>query len=318
VNAGDQVKATLVNRLPAETSVHWHGIALRNNADGVPHVTQAPIAAGAEYTYQFTAAHPGTYWFHPHIGTQLDRGLYAPLIVQDPHEPLVYDDEWVVVLDDWPVRDPDDILAELRKGMMGGGMHAMRSSVLLGGDAGDVDYPFYVLNGRTAADPQVYQAKPGQRVRIRFINAGADTAFRVAIGGHVMTVTHTDGFPVAPIDTDALLIGMGERYDVLITLGDGVFPVVAVAEGKGASAFGLIRTGAGAPPTAAVRLPGLQRRIAATRQMSPLRPWRSRNRATLVRLELTGMMGYDWGFNGRRFRPPPSHRRGQRGRRPGQ
>lgn len=101
VNAGDQVKATLANRLPQETSVHWHGIALRNDADGVPHVTQQPIQPGAEFTYQFTAKHPGTYWFHPHTGTQLDRGMYAPLIVEDPHEPLSYDDEWIVVLDDW-------------------------------------------------------------------------------------------------------------------------------------------------------------------------------------------------------------------------
>jgi len=78
VKAGEVVRAALTNRLPQETTIHWHGLALRNDADGVPRVTQKTVAAGAEHLYEFTAAHPGTYWFHPHQGTQLDRGLYAP------------------------------------------------------------------------------------------------------------------------------------------------------------------------------------------------------------------------------------------------
>ncbi len=311
VRAGEQVQATLTNRLPTHTSIHWHGVALRNDADGVPGITQQPIQAGSEYTYLFTAAHPGTYWLHPHTGTQLDRGLYAPLIVEDPREPLSYDDEWIVVLDDWLDRDPDEVLGELRRGMMGGGMmhggdmHAgMAASVLLGGDAGDVQYAAFLLNGRTAADPQVYQGKAGQRVRIRFINAGADTAFRVALGGHPMTVTHTDGFPVQPVETDAVLIGMGERYDVIVTLADGVFPLVALAEGKNATALALVRTAAGQAPAATVRPAELDRRIVSYRQLRPVDavklPARQPDRT--IRLELTGsMMAYDWGFNGRRF-----------------
>ncbi len=93
--------------------------------------------------------------------------------------------------------------------------------------------------------PPRSRSKPGQRVRIRIINAGSDTAFRVALAGHRMTVTHTDGFPVRPIDVDALLVGMGERYDVIVTAGDGVFPLVALAEGKDAVARALLSTGAG-------------------------------------------------------------------------
>lgn len=306
VKAGEQIKATLTNGLPTETTVHWHGIALRNDADGVPHVTQAPISPGAQFVYQFTIPQPGTYWFHPHSGMQLDRGLYAPLIVEDPHEPLSYDDEWIVVLDDWSERDPDAILAELRgggMGMMGGGM-GMAMSSLLGGDAGDVSYPSFLLNGRATTDPVTYQGKPGTRVRIRFINAGADTAFRVALGGHSMTVTHTDGSPVVPVDTDALLIGMGERYDVLVTLGSGVFPLLALAEGKGAAAFALVRTASGAAPQPTVRLPELDRRIVTYSQLRPADAVRLAGRSPdrTIRLDLTGaMMSYDWGFNGKRF-----------------
>jgi FtsP/CotA-like multicopper oxidase with cupredoxin domain len=211
VRAGEQVRATVTNNLPQSTSVHWHGIALRNDADGVPDVTQPPIALGTSYTYQFTADRPGTYWLHPHSGTQLDRGLYAPLIVEDPTEAGSHDTEWVVVLDDFLDADPDAQLNTLRKGMAGGMMTDHATSVLLGGDAGDVSYPHFLLNGRVPAAPHTLTARPGQRLRLRLINAGADTAFRVALGGHHMRITHTDGYPVRPVDTDALLIGMGER-----------------------------------------------------------------------------------------------------------
>ncbi len=314
IRAGEVLRATLTNRLPTDTRVHWHGVALRNDADGVPGLTQRPIAAGADHVYQFTVPHPGTYWFHPHVGPQLDRGLYAPLIVDDPREPLAYDEEWVLVLDDWldgVSASPDDVLAELRQGMgqmMGEGGHMMMgaTSVLLGGDAGDVRYPHFLLNGRLSAAPATLQARPGSRVRLRIINAGGDTAFRLALGGHRMQVTHTDGFPVRPIETDALLIGMGERYDALVTLADGVFPLVALAEGKGASAFGLVRTGSGAAPAATVRPPELDRRIVAYRQLKPADAVRLSDRQPdrMLTLKLTGgMMAYDWGFNGRAHDP---------------
>lgn len=121
-------------------------------------------------------------------------------------------------------------------------------SDLLGGDAGDISYPYYLINGRIPTAPTSFAAKPGQRIRIRFINAGSDTTFRVALAGHSMTVTHTDGYPVVPRPVDALLIGMAERYDVTVTAADGVFPLVALAEGKAALARALLTTGSGTPP----------------------------------------------------------------------
>ena len=314
LKAGEVLRASVHNGLPTDTSVHWHGVALRNNADGVPPMTQQPIAAGSQFRYQFTAPDPGTYWLHPHVGPQLDRGLYAPLIVEDPAEPLSYDDEWVVVLDDWidgVGGTPDEVLAELRQGMggmHGGGGHMMMgaTSALLGGDAGDVAYPHYLINGRLPSAPAVYQGRAGSRLRLRLINAGSDTAFRVALGGHVMRVTHTDGFPVEPIDTDALLIGMGERYDALVTLADGVFPLVAVAEGKDAAAFALVRTGSGSAPAPVVRPKELNGRIVAYRQLRPAEAARlpGREPTRNVVLKLTGgMMAYDWGINGKPFDP---------------
>jgi FtsP/CotA-like multicopper oxidase with cupredoxin domain len=135
------------------------------------------------------------------------------------------------------------------------------TSDLLGGDAGDIAYPYYLINGRIPAAPTTFNAKPGQRIRIRFINTGSDTAFRVALDGHSMTVTHTDGYPVVPTQVDALLIGMAERYDVIVTAADGVFPMVAAAEGKNAVARALLVTGSGSQPDPQFRPAELTKRV---------------------------------------------------------
>lgn len=375
LTAGDTLALTLANHLPEATSLHWHGLALRNDMDGVPGLTQKAVKPGAEFTYRFAVPHPGTYWFHPHSGTQQDRGLYAPLIVEDPKEPLRYDKEWVVVLDDWvdgvDGSTPDAVLAELSKGMgghdMGGdseegggsggdgmdhGGHDMSGmalrmaatpnpsaspspsatpsaptsgasaspppsrmmmgakSDLLGGDAGDVAYPHYLINGRTPDAPSSFKARPGDRIRLRIINAGGDTAFRVALGGHAMTVTHTDGFPVEHARTDALLLGMGERYDVLVTAKDGVFPLTAAAEGKKAAALAVLRTGGGRAPAPSTRPKELKGRLLTADKLRAARsvaiPSRKPDRT--IRLRLTGGMAkYDWAFDRTPYSPDRRH-----------
>ena len=336
VTAGDVLRARVRNALPAETSVHWHGVALRNDMDGVPGLTQSPIGPGAEFVYEFTVPDPGTYFFHPHVGVQTDHGLYAPLVVEDPQEPGAYDVDQVVVLDDWTDgvgEDPDTILRQLLTGGhgmggmsgMGMGMRGMSGSqgtseqYPLGRDTGDVLYPFYLANGRIPTAPRVIRANPGQRMRLRLVNAGSDTAFRVVIGGHRMTVTHTDGFPVRPVDVDTLLVAMGERYDVTMTLGDGVFPLVASAEGKDGQALLLLRTGSGKAPAPNVRPRELSGRLL---QLSDLRatdgvalPTRSPDRTLPVRLG-GGMMTYRWTINARTFddMQPLRLRQGERAR----
>ncbi len=105
-------------------------------------------------------------------------------------------------------------------GMGSGGMGGMSGG-------GDVVYPHYLVNGRVPADPDVLRARPGDRIRLRVVNAASDTVFRLSLAGHRLTVTHSDGWPVQPVEGDALLIAMGERYDLLVTLGDGAFPLTA-------------------------------------------------------------------------------------------
>jgi FtsP/CotA-like multicopper oxidase with cupredoxin domain len=192
-------------------------------------------------------------------------------------------------------------------GMMGGGMGMMgqgEGSPALGGPGGQIDYPLYLLNGHPPADPPTICAKPGQRLRLRVVNAAAETAFRVALGGHRLTVTHTDGLPVAPVTVDALLLGMGERCDALVRLQDGAFPLVALAEGKAGRALGVVRTGQGSPPAAEAHPGELGGRLAAMAELGPDRrvtlPDRRPDRSHQLLLS-GGMMGPQWTINGRTF-----------------
>lgn len=339
VTAGDVLDLTLANRLPATTTLHSHGVRLRCDMDGVPDLTQRAIDSGSDFRYRFTVAHPGTYLLHSHVGMQPDRALYAPLVVDDPKEPLSYDHEWVVVLDDWldgvQGSTPEGVLGQLKPGgaMDMGGMamgpgHASHSpghpakghpsasaksagpnrvlhdshSRMLNGEGGSVAYPHYLVNGHLPADPSVFRCRPGDRVRLRIINAGSETAFRVALGGHKMTVTHTDGYPVKHKETDALLIGMAERYDVLITAKNGLFPLVALPEGKKGRALAVLRTDKGTRnlPTGDVRPDELEGNTVPARRLLPQESvaLSDRHPDREVRIRITGTMAkFDWGFD---------------------
>ncbi|UGT70919.1 multicopper oxidase family protein [Nocardia gipuzkoensis] len=328
---GEVLRADFTNALPAPSTIHWHGIALRNDMDGAPGVTQPEIASGGNYRYEFSVPDAGTYFFHPHVGVQLDRGLYAPLIIEDPADGKDYDVEAVVVLDDWldgvDGRDPDKELQRLReKGMSGmdmgggmdhGGMDMGGSTSMsmptdpnqpLGSDVGDVIYPYYLINGRLGTDPVTFAGRPGQRMRLRIINAAGDTAFRVAVGGHRLRITHTDGFPVQPQPADSVLISMGERYDAIIDLADGIFPLVAVPEGKsGPQGFALIRTGGGTPPRADVRPAELAAPPVTAERLTAAESVRLPSRKPNKTLDVTlgsDEKKYIWTINGKEF---PDH-----------
>jgi FtsP/CotA-like multicopper oxidase with cupredoxin domain len=313
--AGDLIEATFVNELTTGNTLHWHGIALRNDMDGVHDLTQMSVEPSGRFTYRFTVPDAGTYWFHPHMGLELDRGLYAPLIVEDPNDPVASDVDVTLMLDDWLDgygRTQEEVLAELQSsgghsghmgdmGNMGGGMGSM-----MGGLTGDVSYPLHVINGRAPSERETIDAKPGQRVRIRLINAGSDTAYRVAVGGHRLTVTHADGFPVNPVEVDNVVLGMGERYDVVVTVGSGSFPIVAVPEGKtDAAGEAILRTSSTATaPTVGSRPSELSGReleygdLVATDTVRL--PSRDPDRSTTIHLTANSY-GYVHGIDGKSF-----------------
>ncbi len=173
VRAGDELTVRFRNQLVDPTVVHWHGLAIRNDMDGVPGLTQDPIGAGEDFTYRFVVPDPGTYWFHPHMGLDLDRGMYAAIIVDDPNEAGDYDAEEILIFDDWidgiDGGSPTKVLADLQAagGMAHGGMAAMSEGSDASGRGmgmnafGDVDYPLHLINGRA---PRIRSRSVLQRV----------------------------------------------------------------------------------------------------------------------------------------------------------
>ena len=313
--SGDELKIRLRNDMDTSTTVHWHGLALRNDMDGVPGVTQRSVKASAEFEYAFTAPDPGTYWYHPHVGTQLDTGLYGPLIIDDPADPGDFDVEAILMLDDWTDGwgpRPAAILQDMQDNGMGGmgGMGGMNMSTSkdepLGDDTGDVSYPGHLINGRLPTDAITVEAKPGQRVKIRVINAGGDTAYRFAIQDHSLTVTHSDGYATAPVETDALIIGMGERYDVEITAKDGTFAIAAVPEGKDdPAASAVLRTSRSSTSAVDPRsVPELKKRLLTYADLAPAESVRLSMRKVDTTLDLSldmGRHGREWRLNGKTY-----------------
>ncbi|MEO8681122.1 MAG: multicopper oxidase family protein [Vicinamibacterales bacterium] len=202
VTEGQRLRVTLENRLPEPTTIHWHGLPVPPDMDGVPDVSQGAVPPGGTFAYEFDVPASGTFFYHSHVGLQLDRGLLGPFIVT-PRDGAAGDREHVLVFDDWLKNAP-------QPDGSGGSM--------MGG--GGPTYDGYLLNGRAGTAAAAVTIERGERLRLRFINASAATTFRVGITGHRLRVTHADGQPIAPIEADTIVLGMGERYDATVTGAD--------------------------------------------------------------------------------------------------
>ena len=280
LKAGETLRAAVRNRLPEDTTIHWHGLPVPNEMDGVPDITQEPIKTDEEFVYEFEIPVSGTFFYHSHVGMQLDRAVYGPLIVEADGEPLGYDREFTLMLDDWldgvdgtPERELESLksggseMSGMDMGGMSGsggagsmeGMGHGAGMEGMGGSSGaprqwppDVTYPFYLINGKPPDSPEELRVKRGEKVRLRLINSSGASIYRVALEGHRMTVTQSDGQPVEPVEVDALRIGQGERYDVLVDAANpGVWQLAAQAEGTkkiGRALFRYEGSSASAPP----------------------------------------------------------------------
>ena len=319
VRRGQRLRVQVENRLPTGTSLHWHGLAIRNDMDGVAGLTQSALPPGISQRYEFIVPDAGTYWYHPHVGVQLDRGLYGPLIIDDPDERTAYDEEWILVLDDWidgvgpTPTTPDAQLDKLRAEGMGsmsmGDTASPTPSAPLGSDTGDVTYPYYLINGRVQSDPVSLSVRSGMRVRLRIINAGGDTAFRVGIPATPITITHTDGLPINPVPVDSVILGMGERIDAIVTVPQESCWVVALPEGKQGMARALLaveprRRAADLNATAinALRVSAPFDTAYATAQSEISLPTRRADVSHNLTLSGPGA-GYEWTINGVAYNP---------------
>ncbi|WCD81263.1 copper resistance system multicopper oxidase [Pseudomonas sp. TUM22785] len=240
---GDTVTLRVRNRLKEDTSIHWHGIILPANMDGVPGLSFHGIAPDGMYEYKFKVNQNGTYWYHSHSGLQEQVGVYGALVIdaKEP-EPFSYDRDYVVLLSDWTDENPTRVLAKLKKqsdyynqhkrtvGDFIDDVSEMGWSAALADrkmwaemkmsptDLADVSgYTYtYLMNGQAPDGNWTGIFKPGEKIRLRFINASAMTYFDVRIPGLKMTVVAADGLHVKPVSVDEFRIAVAETYDVII------------------------------------------------------------------------------------------------------
>jgi FtsP/CotA-like multicopper oxidase with cupredoxin domain len=234
---GDDAEIVVKNGLKnEEVSMHWHGILLPPLEDGVAYVNTPPIFPGQSRIFKFKIRQHGTFWYHSHTMVQEQKGVYGALIIHPKKETIKSDNEVVVVLSDWSDENADQIIKNLRKDgdyylykkdSVRSYIGALNAGNLknqlknewdrMGGmDLSDVGYDAFLINGKR--DSQLLVAHPGERVRIRIINASASTYFYVSLGQSPMQVISADGNDIEPLQAKELLIGMAETYDVLFTI----------------------------------------------------------------------------------------------------
>jgi len=212
VREGDRVRVTLQNDLPEPTTIHWHGVDVPTNMDGVPDISQPAIQPGETFTYEFEARPAGTRWYHTHFNsaTQLDLGLSAPFIIEPRAPDTPADREYTLLMDDWVTGSATPSATPTEEGMMGDGM----MGGMMTGDTGPA-YDTFTLNGKAFPATEPLKVRQGERVRLRLINASNMQTFVLRLAGHRVQVAHTDGNPLqSPVEVDAVPIAPAERYDV--------------------------------------------------------------------------------------------------------
>ncbi len=262
---GQDVRLNIHNMLDKDSSIHWHGLLLPFQFDGVPGLSFPGIKPGGHFTAAFKVRQSGTYWWHSHSGLQEQAGHYGPIII-DPagNDPVQYDREHVIMLSEFSAMHPHQIMKKLKvaegyfsrqktatfddydmsaqERRMWGRMRMMPT------DIADVSAPTYsyLINGHGPDDGLELPFEPGERVRLRFINGSAMTFFNIRIPGLPMTVVAADGQNVQPVEVDEFQIGVAETYDVIVTLRkDGAFALIAESMDRSGMAQATLTSQAG-------------------------------------------------------------------------
>ncbi|WP_348602913.1 multicopper oxidase family protein [Chelatococcus daeguensis] len=332
--AGRRFRVRLENRLDEETLIHWHGLTPPWQQDGVPLLSQPPLAPGAGYDYDFPLDRPGTNWMHSHHGLQEQRLMAAPLIIRDPAEAGEDIQDVVVLFHDFTFRDPDEILAGLKGGGHGAVGHGatqdspgllrrtmetvmpMRGMDHGAGHGGmdhgamgagmvhlhDVEYDAFLANDRTLDDPEVFRVERGGRVRLRLINGATATNFWLDLGRLEGRLVAVDGMPVAPVDGQRFEFAIAQRLDILIDLpaDEGAWPVFAVREGERARTGFILATPRGTIEKVAsdAAEPVQPVGLALERRLRATQPLALRQADRRHTVTITEAPGYVWLLNG--------------------
>lgn len=258
---GDEVTLRVTNRLHEDTSIHWHGLLLPFQFDGVPGVSFPGIKPGETFTYKFPLRQSGTYWYHSHSGLQEQSGHYGPLII-DPAEPdpIQSDREFVLLLSEFTAMHPHKIFDRLRTGegyfnrqkttwtddypMTGAERRMWAQMRMPATDIADVSAPTYtyLANGLPAQTGPEFLFRQGERVRLRLINGSAMTFFNVRIPGLKLTVVAADGQAVKPVTVEELQIAVAETYDLLVEPDGNAFSIVCESMDRSGMALATLTT----------------------------------------------------------------------------
>lgn len=239
-NVGDIFRVKFINHMNVETSIHWHGILLPNDQDGVPYLTTQPIAAHSEFTYEFPITHHGTYWYHSHTGLQEQRGIYGALVFHPEEELVDAEHDQVLVLSDWTDENPHHVLRHLKRDddyyalkknnvqswdqVIAHGREAIKnrinSNLIRMGpmDLSDVGYDAFLVNG--AKQTELDHIGAGETLRLRLVNASASSYLNIRFAGGPMQIVSADGVDVEPLEVNEFNMAVSETYDVIISTPD--------------------------------------------------------------------------------------------------
>lgn len=266
---GETVTIRVTNRLMETSSIHWHGIILDTRMDGVPGISYTGIAPGETFTYRFKVNQAGTYWYHSHSGFQEQLGMYGAIVIEPAGGEIIkVDRDYIVTLSDWTDENPMRVLKKLKmqgdyynysqptavqflQDVSKNGLSAamddrkmwneMRMSPMDLADISAQTYT-YLMNGTAPAGNWSGIFKPGEKVRLRFINSAAMSFFDVRIPGLKMTVIQADGQNVEPVSVDEFRIGVAETYDVIVTPADETYTIFAQSMDRTGYARGTLAT----------------------------------------------------------------------------
>ncbi len=254
---GDTAVMHVKNEMDVPTSIHWHGLLVPPDMDGVPFITYPPIKPGATFTYRFPIRQTGTYWYHSHSGMQEQKGVFGSLVLLPKEKAHGENKDHVVLLSDWTDKNPHEILRNLRRGSEYFGVEKKTAQSVLGAiktgklseyfqreamrmpsmDLADVAYDSFLVNGKPE---ETLSAKPGDTIRLRVIDGSASSFFHLSYAGGPMTIVSADGQAVEPLKMlKPLLIGVAETYDVLVKVpANGAYEFRATAhDGSGHSSL---------------------------------------------------------------------------------
>jgi len=252
---GQDVRLHVTNNLPEDSSIHWHGLLLPFQFDGVPGVSFPGIGPGETFSYEFPIRQAGTYWWHSHSGLQEQSGHYGPIVIEPRHDHgPAFDREYVILLSEFTPLHPHEVMRKLKvgehyfndqmmsasKGEMSGAGRRMWGAMRMNPrDIADVSAPAYtyLVNGHGPQDNLELRFAPGERVKLRIVNGSAMTFFNIRIPGVPLTVVECDGQPLVPHEVDELQMGVAETYDVIVEPGDGSHAFVAEAMDRSGMGF---------------------------------------------------------------------------------